>query len=90
LSCGNLKILIFWCFGVREVAPCARWHGLLTRRNFIWEGSYLARKADTLSPFRTLSNVSASPFLIINPTRDFIYNDTIGITIHLAVQTVSY
>ena len=29
-------------------------------------------------------------FPLINPTRDFMYNDTIGITIRLAVQTVSY
>jgi len=50
----------------------------------------VARKVDTLGPFRTLSDVSASPFLLINPTRDFMYNDTIGITIRLAVQTVSY
>jgi hypothetical protein len=50
----------------------------------------VARKVDTLSPFRTLSDVLASLFSLINPTRDFMYNDTIGITIYLAVQTVSY
>ena len=57
----------------------------ITRRNFVWEGSYLARKVDTLGPFRTLGNVSASLLPLVNPTRDFIYNDTIGIAIRLAV-----
>jgi len=28
--------------------------------------------------------------LLINPTRDSLYNNTIGITIRLAVQIVSY
>ena len=50
----------------------------------------MAYEVDTLGPFRTLSDVLASIFPLINPTRDFIYNDTIGITIRLAVQTVSY
>ena len=45
-------------------------------------------KVDTLGPFRTLSDVSACFFPLTNTTRDFMYNDTIGITIRLAVQTV--
>ena len=42
----------------------------ITRRDFVWEGSYLALEADTLGPFRTLSDVSASLFPLINLTRD--------------------
>ena len=57
----------------------------ITRRNFVWEGSYLAHKVDTPGLFRTLGDALASFFPLINPTRDFMYNDTIGITIRLAV-----
>ena len=35
-------------------------------------------------------NILASLFPLINPRRDFMYNDTIGIMIRLAVQTVLY
>jgi hypothetical protein len=62
----------------------------ITRRNFVWEGSYLARKVDTLGPFQTLSDVLASLFRLIDPIRDFVYNDIINIMIRLAVQTVLY
>ena len=55
----------------------------ITRRNILWEGSYLALKVGTLRPFRSF-------FLLINPTRDFMYSNTIGITIRLAVQPVPY
>lgn len=44
----------------------------------------MAHEVDTLRPFRTLSDVSASFFLLISPTRDFMYNNTIGITIRFA------
>ena len=56
----------------------------ITRRNFIWEGSYLARKVDTLGPFQTLSDVLASILPLINLIHNFIYNDTISITITLS------
>ena len=49
----------------------------ITRRNFVWGGN-LVRKVDTLRPFRTPGDVSASFFLLTNATRDYRYNNTIG------------
>ena len=49
-------------------------------------GPYLARKVDALHPFRIPDHVSASFFLLINLTRNSIYNNTIGITIRSAVR----
>ena len=48
------------------------------------ERSALSHKSDP-TPFSDTSS-----FLLISPTRDFIYNNTIGKTIWLAVQPVSY
>ena len=46
----------------------------------------LASKVDALSLFK----YKAPLLLVINPTRDSLYNNTISIIIRLAVQTISY
>ena len=52
----------------------------ITRRNILWEGSYLALKLDTLRPFRTTCF-----FLLITQHMTYVkqyhwYNDTLGCT----------
>ena len=49
----------------------------------------MAREVDALRPFGMLSHVSASFFPLINLTRDYMYNNTIGITILSAVRPAS-
>ena len=48
-----------------------------------------AREVGALRLFGMLSHASASFFLLINPTRDSMYNNTIGITIRSAVRPAS-